>query len=54
MVFEFGGTLKEIASKEIALLNLFVITGVLFKNHKYSENVNFEETKNVISILTHP
>ena len=56
-MFEFGatvgcGALKEIVSKEVALPNLFFfITGGKFKHHKYSENVNFEKTNNVISNL---
>ena len=57
MMLEFcasvgSGILKEITSKEIALFNLFALFhSGKFKHHKYSENVNFEETNNVVSIL---
>ena len=39
--------------KRLLFSNFFVITGKKFKHHKYSENVNFEETNNVVSILGH-
>ena len=57
MMFGFGATgryviSKEIASKEITLFKLlFSIVSGKFKHHKYSENVNFEGTSNVVSIL---
>ena len=57
MMFEFGATArcvisKEIALKEITLFNLlFSIVSGKFKHHKYSENVNFEGTSKVVSIL---
>ena len=46
-------------SKEIALLNFFFIAGQSnhsgkFKHLKYSENVNFEGTSSVDSILIPP
>ena len=58
MMFEFGATVgygisKEITSKEIALFNLFWSISGKFKHHKKSENVNFEETNNAVSILAY-
>ena len=57
MMFEFGATgrsviSKEIASKEITLFNLFfsIVSGK-FKHHKYLENINFEGTSYIVSIL---
>ena len=58
-MFEFCATVgsdmsKEIASKEIALFNLFCSISGKFKQHKKSENVNFEETNYAVSILGGP
>ena len=56
MMFEFfatvgGGISKEIASKEIALFNLFCSISGKFKHHEKSEYINFEGTNNAVSIL---
>ena len=56
MMFEFCasvgcGISKAIASKEIALFNSFCSMSGKFKHHKKSENVNFYETNDAVSIL---
>ena len=45
------GISKEIASKEISFFNSFCSMSGKFKHHKKLENVNFEETNNVVFIL---
>ena len=55
-MFDFGASVGFGISKEIDLSICFVIAGQSihngrFKHHMYFENVDFEETSNVDSIL---
>ena len=56
MMFEFaasGGALsqKRLHQKRSLFWNCLVIAGGKFKHHKFLENVKFEETNNIDSIL---